>query len=236
MVLKAVIGLWLTGAVFCTLPVIQLIPGDRYKVNHIVGMTLSTKMDEYFLYEILVIISLLTIWTLNIAAYINYRKGRDEVMSSNAKQRKMQRKSQRNLMTSLRSVIIVFSACYSPLAITQSFSHTKSLHLVKYPDQFVASERFAFNVAMYLSARLVFCNSFMNCIIYSFSSKPFLNALKKHVLPGNKMLVSFTSKSVTSVGLTMMSSAAGQRTNQRQQNHRSSIHLSKDYKHRTSKM
>ena len=52
---------------------------SRYEVNHEVGMTLSKKMDDYFLYVTLLIVSLITIWSLNIAAYLNYQKGRDQV-------------------------------------------------------------------------------------------------------------------------------------------------------------
>ena len=127
----------------------------------------------------------------------------------------MQEKSQQTLMTTLRSVIIAFSCCYFPLVISQSFTHAKSLNLLEYPEAFDNNLRYAFNVAMYLNARMVLSNSFMNCIIYSFSSKPFLHALRKHVIPGGKsrFFGSYNShsKSVTSAQ-TATESTAGDST------------------------
>ena len=196
---RVIVCIWMFGVLIGIVPVLGIIPGDNYKVHHAVGMTLSTKMDEWFLYESIMVLSLLSIWTLNIASYLNYSEGTQDVLSSNVKQRFLQKKMQRSLMTSVRLVVIAITVCYLPLIMTQAFSHFPALHPHKYPDKFDTRVNFSWNISMFLSSRLVFINAFMNCIIYNFSNKTFLMALRRHVLRNTRYSMVSSGRSSSSL-------------------------------------
>ena len=229
---------WLVSGTLGLLPILQVIPGDRYRV-HPIGLTLSIKMDELMLYEIIMLGSLVIVWTFTVASYVLYTKkatmrrrllgvteghyssvcsrtGSVIVITSEAAdqeastevngkafkdhydcnhhhQQQLKRTSfiklimskhhsrtdvDRQLWSSMAVVITAFTICYLPLIITQCFSHSKNISLLKQPDTFDPYSNFIFNSIMFISSRVVMCNSFVNGIIYSIMDRHFFLALK----------------------------------------------------------
>lgn len=236
---RAIISTWLVSAILGILPIIPVIPGDRYRI-HQIGLTLSVKMDEFMLYEIIMLASLVIVCTLTISSYVLYIKRAGErrkalkksdkscslsesvsatgtepteqtetrvtcrpqistEIEDNTKKNQLATASNfvkkvirkrhssfgprndkdRRLWSSMAVVIAAFTLCYLPLIITQCFSHSDRINLSKYPETFDAHSNFVFNMAMFLSSRIVMCNSFVNGIIYSIMDKNFLRGLKE---------------------------------------------------------
>ena len=71
--IRVIISTWIISAILAVVPILGVIPGDKYAI-HPMGMTLSVKMDELMLYQSIMCISLMVIWTVNIASYVDYRK------------------------------------------------------------------------------------------------------------------------------------------------------------------
>lgn len=87
--------------------------------------------------------------------------------------------SDKSLWSSMVAVITAFSFSYAPLVITQMLSKSDKINFEKFPDTFDSNSNYLFNIFMFISTRVVFCNSFVNCIIYNITNKEFLKAARK---------------------------------------------------------
>ena len=189
--IKTIVLIWLISALLGLFPIFEMIPGDRYFV-HPVGLTLSLQMDSLYVYVGNIFFGLILIWMLTLSSYAAMRQEKSSRENANKQARKNSlsqpsgskkyshfKHLEKTLNSTLRLVVIAFTLSYLPLSITQCFSKAKSINLRKYPRSFEPDINFAWNIAMFISSRLVISNSFVNCIIYNITNKEFLHAAKK---------------------------------------------------------
>ena len=189
--IKVILSIWILSACLGLLPIFPIIPEDRYFI-HFVGMTLSRQMDNLYLYAATLCIGLGVIWTLTLVPYAVMRRkkkirkdltrdSQSDVLSpsNRLKPKGNFRKLEKVLNETLLVVVVAFTISYMPLVITQLFSKSLHINLSLYPKDFDPHINYIWNIAMYLSSRIILANSFANCIIYNIKNKDFLNAVKK---------------------------------------------------------
>jgi len=185
----AIVITWLLAIILGLLPIFEIIPGDRYQV-HPVGLTLSVVMEEHSLYVYITLASFLALWTLTTLSYVVHRKKAENRHKEMVSQSKLQnhpsfvkkwkdKESERQLSQNIVAVIIAFTICYIPFAVTQSFGKSKKIHFDRYPESFDSDRNYIFNAFLFVSCRIVIINSFLNCIIYSVNNRQFRGAARK---------------------------------------------------------
>lgn len=190
--IKTIALIWSLAIVLGLLPIMGIIPGDRYFI-HPVGLTLSLQMDNLYIYVGTMSFGLVVIWTLTLSLYaiMHNKKSMRQNLRNRAKRtnslaqpnglKKFNhfKKLEKTLNATLKAVVIAFTLSYLPLSITQCFSQSKSINLQKFPRTFDSDVNFTWNIVMFVSSRLVLSNSFINCIIYNIKNKEFLRAAKR---------------------------------------------------------
>ena len=181
-----IVIIWIFSACLGLLPVLGIIPGDKYFI-HPVGMTLSLQMDNYYLYSATLCIGLLVIWTLTLLPCVFMRRKKKQRrnrirQSSDALAATTGSKLEskfKKLDKTLKVVVVAFTLSYLPLVVTQSFTKSKLINMCAYPKSFYMQSNYAWNAAMFFSSRFIIGNSFANCIIYNVKNKEFLNSAKR---------------------------------------------------------
>ncbi|CAK8678994.1 unnamed protein product [Clavelina lepadiformis] len=180
--LHITIAIWIFSSIFGLIPV--LAPSDRYRI-HFVGMTLSVKMDEFYIYHMTLTTGLVSLWILTILLRLKLKRYGKQRLRQMTRKYSLRTTKENSFQTTretavcdfLRVIVTVFTICYLPLVITQSFARLQSIDLKKLPESFDVMSNYAWNVCMFLSSRFVLGNSFANFFIYLIKDKGFKKAL-----------------------------------------------------------
>ncbi|XP_076813265.1 uncharacterized protein LOC143459849 [Clavelina lepadiformis] len=173
-VLRIILITWIFSVIFGLVPIV--IPYDHYWI-HFVGMTLSVKMDELYIYHMTLTIGLISLWVLTLSLWIKIKRF-STLRLQQLSQTSTYRTTRETVICSfLRSIIIVFTICYLPLIITQSFASLQTIDLRNFPKSFDVVSNYIWNVFMFLSSSFVLGNSFANFFVYVFEDREFTNAL-----------------------------------------------------------
>ena len=168
---RGLIAVWLFSIVLGLVTTFKLFPGDKFEV-HPIGMTLSKKMSDLYLYQTIIIVSATVLWSF----FAKTNAALNHVSSSIGDKGK--RNDKKIIVLTLKAMIISFTICYLPLAIVQTFYDMPILSLSNYPD-FSPIGNFSWNICMWFASRLVVLNSFLNCIIFNFRNKYVVDRLKE---------------------------------------------------------
>ncbi|CAK8686376.1 unnamed protein product [Clavelina lepadiformis] len=170
----AIVLMWLISLSIGLVTAFQIIPGDRFEV-HPMGMTLSKKMDEFYLYGLLLGAGAAAFWWMNFSIWKKLRKrsvpGEEESRTVN--------NVRKNLCTeAVTNMGIAFSICYMPLTLLQSFHDLDCLNLRKNAASFNILANTLWNSGMFLASRLVVISSVINCIIYNHKNTKLLEGIQ----------------------------------------------------------
>jgi len=163
---KSVLFSWIFSIALALVTEFRILPNDEFVV-HSMGMTLSLAFDQLHLYQILIFLSLLTLWVIYFWSY--------KTVSKNHRSSSVQAKAKKDdpkfeMLRIEKNMILSVTICYSPLFIVQSFRECDSLQLSNY-DKFSVVANSAWNFSMYLASRFVVFCSLINCIIFNYHNK-----------------------------------------------------------------
>lgn len=167
---RGLVVIWLFSVILGLVTALKLIPGDKFEV-HPMGMTLSKKMSDLYLYQTIIVISATVLWSF-FARVNSALKHLTASIGSKGKHNDKQ-----IMVMTLRSMITAFTVCYLPLAIVQTFYNLPILSLKNYPN-FSPVANFTWNICMFFASRLVVINSFLNCVIFNGRNKFVIQRLK----------------------------------------------------------
>ena len=164
---RTIVASWIFSFGIGIITSLGLISGDKFQI-YPMGMTLSKKFDELYLYEALILAEIILLWLIYIVSRITINKKNKK--SSIKKDGNSVKNATKAMISQVRNLILASSFCYLPLAIVQSFREHPTLNLVNTP-QFSDKANTAWNVCMLVASRLVVLSSLLNCIIFNSHNK-----------------------------------------------------------------
>ena len=161
---RGIFIIWILSFLLGLITSFQIIPNDRFKV-YPMGMTLSKQMSDLYIYQVMIIISAIFLWSIYAKIYYALKEHIALI-----KDRRRTTNEKRFMLIILKAMITAFSICFLPLAFLQSF-HNHPLLSLKNIRQFSPAFNVAWNFGMYIASRLVVLNSLLNCVIYNYKNK-----------------------------------------------------------------